>query len=265
MGACSSDTPPPPAARAPPPAVDKHIFAISGGGGPCLTHRDFIVSIVLGKDATGAATPPNRQLKVWYIGTACLTLEKESGRAFEYMWRSGGSERENDIITCPQTYKTTSRFSPSLLESADVVFVGEGSTYALLECWERTGLDIAVRRAWERGVVLTGCSAGAGCWFAQVFSDSLPPELADASGFTNLQCFGFLPFSFCPHNDGRRGELYRKEVSSGKMKVGYGADDGVGLYFVNGKLKQVVVSVDTPNDKAFFLSGEECTELKPMV
>jgi len=55
--------------------------------------------------------------------------------------------------------------------------------------------------------------------------------------------------------------LYRKQVADGKMKVGYGVDDGVGLYFVNGKLQQVVVSIDTPCDKALFLSGDDCIDL----
>lgn len=274
MGVCSSDlSPPPPSAPSAPSSIapDKHIFAISGGGGPCLTHRDFIVDIVNNKQSSNGVMTPvieglisssiKKSLEVVYIGTACLTLEKESGRAFEYMWKSGGT-RGNDTVTCLQTVKATTRFSPSVLETADVVFVAEGSTYALLECWERTGLDIAIRRAWERGVVLAGCSAGACCWFSQAFSDSLPRELADPSGYTLLDCLGFLPFSFCPHYSGGRGALYRKQVTDGKMKVGYGVDDGAGLYFVNGKLKQVVVNVDTPDDKAVFLSGDDCLELK---
>ncbi len=35
----------------------------------------------------------------------------------------------------------------------------------LLAIWREHGVDEAMRRAWERGTVLAGLSAGAMCWF----------------------------------------------------------------------------------------------------
>ena len=47
----------------------------------------------------------------------------------------------------------------------DVVYVGGGNTENMLAIWRVHGVDLALRRAWEAGVVMTGLSAGSLCWF----------------------------------------------------------------------------------------------------
>ena len=53
----------------------------------------------------------------------------------------------------------------SVLLAQDVIYVGGGSMLNLLAIWRAHGLDLMLREAWERGVVLCGISAGSMCWF----------------------------------------------------------------------------------------------------
>ena len=55
----------------------------------------------------------------------------------------------------------------SLLLDQDVIYVGGGNTKSLLAVWSDWGVSEILREAWQSGVVLTGVSAGAICWFCR--------------------------------------------------------------------------------------------------
>ncbi|MGH9884998.1 MAG: Type 1 glutamine amidotransferase-like domain-containing protein, partial [bacterium] len=96
-----------------------------------------------------------------------------------------------------------------LLEQ-DVVFVGGGNTANMLAIWRVHGVDKALKRAWESGVVLAGWSAGANCWFEGSSTDSFGPNLdALRDGMK------FLPGSFCPHYDSESARRPRLEALIG--------------------------------------------------
>src|SRR5262249_62388797 len=51
------------------------------------------------------------------------------------------------------------------LLSRDLIFVGGGSVANMIAVWRVHQLDRILRAAWQAGVVLSGVSAGAICWF----------------------------------------------------------------------------------------------------
>lgn len=63
----------------------------------------------------------------------------------------------------------THDFSPKDLEdfvlSADIIYVGGGDTRFMLEQWKKVGLDVVFKKAYNAGIVISGLSAGAVCWF----------------------------------------------------------------------------------------------------
>lgn len=70
-------------------------------------------------------------------------------------------------------------------EKADVIYVGGGDTVFMIEKWKETGLLSLIRDAYERGVILAGLSAGAICWFDEIYTDSVvgqPDKYAVFSG-----------------------------------------------------------------------------------
>ena len=58
-------------------------------------------------------------------------------------------------------------------ERADFLYVGGGDTVFMLNHWNKSGLLQFIRDAYERGVLVAGLSAGAICWFEEMYSDSV--------------------------------------------------------------------------------------------
>jgi peptidase E len=120
--------------------------------------------------------------------------------------------------------------------SKDIIFVGGGNTKSMLAVWREWGLDEALREAWHEGVVLSGLSAGAICWFEQGVTDSWAGDLR------SLDCLGLLPGSCCPHYDGEpdRRPSFHRLVGSGECKPGIGIDDAAAAHFVETELVRTV-------------------------
>jgi peptidase E len=131
----------------------------------------------------------------------------------------------------------------------DVIYVGGGNTRNMLAIWRASGMDVLLRQAWERGVVLCGISAGAICWFEYGHTDS-------AGSLDPMECLGFLPGSCTPHYDGEPGRSpsFHSLIQQGALPAGYAADDGAALHFIGNELAHVVTS--RPAARAFHVSGE---------
>jgi len=124
------------------------------------------------------------------------------------------------------------------LTSMDAIIVGGGNTLNMLAIWKAQGIDLALRKAYDQGIVMAGGSAGSLCWFDAGTTDSRPVELTIVKGL------GYLPFSHCPHyhSEASRKPLYFDNIRSGKLEAGYACDDNAGLVFVNEELKQGVAT-----------------------
>jgi dipeptidase E len=139
----------------------------------------------------------------------------------------------------------------------DVILVAGGNTANALAIWRVHGFDEILREAWERGVLLTGWSAGMICWFEHGVTDSFGPELAP------MNCLGFLPGSACPHYDGeeRRRPVYTQLVADG-FPAGIAADDDVALHYVGTELSEVVTSREGATAYRVTRDGEEALEAR---
>ena len=134
-------------------------------------------------------------------------------------------------------FKRTPEIRSFLLDQ-DVIYVGGGNTKTLLAVWRDWGVTEILRETWEAGVVLTGVSAGAICWFEQGLTDSFSDELRP------LDCLGFLPGSCCPHYDGeaQRRPSYHKLLASGEINAGVAIEDWTGVHFIGSELHRVIAS-----------------------
>jgi peptidase E len=122
------------------------------------------------------------------------------------------------------------------LLAQDLIYVGGGSVVSMLGAWRAHGLDAVLRKAWRKGIVLCGPSAGSLCWFREALS-----EFHGSS--TRVRGLGLLPYSNCVHYDAepaRRAE-YHRFVGDG-MRAGFAAEDGVALHFRGTDLEHVVSS-----------------------
>ncbi len=133
-------------------------------------------------------------------------------------------------------------FATHLL-AQDLIYVGGGNVVSMLGAWRAHGLDAILRKAWRRGVVLCGPSAGSLCWFAEALS-------AFHGAPRSVQGLGLLPYSNCVHYDAEpaRREEYHRFVGDG-MRGGFAVEDGVALHFRATRLAATVSS--RPGGRAF--------------
>jgi peptidase E len=136
----------------------------------------------------------------------------------------------------------------SHLLSQDLIYVGGGNLLSMLGAWRAHGLDRVLRKAWRRGIVLCGPSAGSLCWFDQALS-------AFHGAPRPVRGLGLLPYSNCVHYDAEpaRRSQYHQFVASG-MCAGFAVEDGVGLHFCGTQLARAVSS--RPQGRAFSVQSE---------
>ena len=153
----------------------------------------------------------------WYTSTAPLSVEASHQNSF--------------IASVRQT-----RSWEDVLLSVDGIVCSGGNTLNQQAIWKAQGIDIILRQAWDRGIVLGGASAGSLCWFEEGTTDSRPKELSTVQGL------GFLKGSHSPHYDAEPGRrpLYQKLIGSGQMKPGYACDNDAGIYFEDNTVTRVV-------------------------
>jgi len=183
---------------------------------------DFVLSL------TGAARP-----RVCFLPTA-------SGDADHYVVRF---YRAFDASRCEPSHISLFRRETGVgdprahLLEQDVVYVGGGSLVSLLGAWRAHGIDLALREAWQAGVVLCGGSAGSLCWFTEAVSafHEGPPR--------RIEALGLLPWSNAVHycDELGRRDAFREAIALG-MAPGYGVGDGAALHFVGTQLSEVVGS-----------------------
>lgn len=198
---------------------------IAMGGAALTPELDNLLLIDYFLKQTGKRKP-----RVCFIGTA--HGDAEAGRLRFY----AGLSRFSCTPTHLPLFTRTPRDLASFVLEQDAIFVGGGNTRSMLAVWRDWGLDVHLRAAWQRGVVLGGWSAGSICWFEQGITDSV------AGPLTVLDGLGFLPGSNCPHYDSEplRRPTYRRLIAGGKIAGGYAADDGVALHFIDERLVRAV-------------------------
>lgn len=135
----------------------------------------------------------------------------------------------------------TSDASSPVLPPCDMVHVEGGNGAFLLHHIRRSGLGPVLRDAWSRGVVMTGTSAGASCWFTQAMGASLFSFLGDADPLEAHRGMGILPQSLCVHFDRapERRQSYCEAIGAG-IESGFGLDHDAGLHFRGTELCRVI-------------------------
>jgi len=145
------------------------------------------------------------------------------------------------------SYTSPKTFEENLL-SMDAIVVGGGNTLNMIAIWKAQGIDTVLRKAYNKGIVLSGGSAGSLCWFEGGTTDSRPKELSIVHGLA------FIPTSHCPHyhSEPLRKPLYFDNILKGKLSAGYAIDDLAGIVFENEKYTRSVAIDDKSN--TYFVS-----------
>ena len=222
----------------------RNIIAIGGGGFGANPGQGIIEAYILKQTK-------KKRPKICFIPTA--TGDNE---AYKVNFYSTFSK-----LNCEPTHLDFFKRTPDLKKiilNQDAIFVGGGNTKSMLAVWRDWGLDKILRTAYRNGVVMSGVSAGAICWFHQGVTDSWSSDLKIMS------CLNFIKGTCCPHYDEEpeRKPAVKKFLISRKIKDVYAIDGGVALHIKDEKeFKSVVFRKDKESYRTF-LEKKEIVEEK---
>jgi len=188
--------------------------------------------------------------KICFLPTAAADDERVIG--YWYKICDGLPLKPDVLKTFISSSPEQKTFEETILNS-DAIIVGGGNTLNMIAIWKAQGIDTILRKAYDKGIILAGGSAGSLCWFDGGYSDSRPRELSIIKGL------GFLDYSHSPHYNGEpaRRPLYRQAILEGKLKPGYACDDNAGLLFINGKMvRSVSLNPDNNNYFVYVKEGD---------
>lgn len=121
-----------------------------------------------------------------------------------------------------------------ILLNSDAIVVGGGNTLNMIEIWKAQGIDKILKKALNKGIILSGGSAGSICWFEKGISDSRPTSISAVEGL------GLLPYSNCPHySQKERQDLFHKLIGNKKIHSGYAFDERAGISFCERKSQRI--------------------------
>jgi dipeptidase E len=123
-------------------------------------------------------------------------------------------------------------------EKADMIYVGGGDTVFMLESWEKSGLLPLIKDAYDRGVVIAGLSAGAICWFSDIYTDSLKTE--NGNEYAIFKGLGWLNGVVSPHYNERQIEF--DKLVAENFKSAFGIENDAAMVFENEQLVSTISS-----------------------
>ena len=220
--------------------ITRKIVAIGGGG---FTHEsdDTLDQFFLDQCS-------KKKIKLGFLATASKD-DKEKINLFYKKCENKNLELSHFNLT-----QKIDGFSSWILNK-DIIYVGGGNTSFMLDVWRKNSLDKIFKKAYENGIILAGVSAGAGCWFDWILSDSVGPGLKPLKGIS-------LIFGSCtPHSsEEKRINQFELNIKNGELPPGIAIDDGVAVLFIDGKPSEVYSS--RKNHKAYFINTNKKISLK---
>ena len=223
--------------------IKKKIIAIGGGG---FTHHsdESLDQFVLDQSK-------KINNKIGFLATASKD-DKEKISSFYKRFGNIESELSHFNLTLD-----VDGFSEWILEK-DIIYIGGGNTVFMLEIWRKYKLEQIFKNAYEKGIILSGVSAGAVCWFDWILSDSVGP------GFNPLRGINLISGSCTPHSSNiKRINQFESDIKDSKLPNGIAIDDGVAVVFIDGKPTEVYSS--RKNHKAYFLDKNRKINLKEYI
>ena len=219
----------------------KNIVAIGGGGfGRSLGSLEiekYIISLI-----------NKKRPKICFIPTA-------SGDSSLYKLNFYRAFSKLDCITNHIDFFSRTEDLEEKVLTQDIIYVGGGNTKSMLAVWKEWNLHTILKNAYAKGIVMSGVSAGAICWFEKGITDSYAEELAI------IDCLGIVTGIACPHFDEEKERepyvnyLIQKEIIESCLCI----EGNCALHI---KDESEYISVDFGNGKNCFLVSKHENNLR---
>jgi len=223
--------------------IERKIIAIGGGG---FTHQ-----LDTSLDQFVIDQSKKSKNKIGFLATASKDDENKIN-LFYKRYQNTQSELSHFNLT-----STLDGFSEWIINK-DIIYIGGGNTVFMLNIWKKNKLESIFKNAYEKGIILSGVSAGAVCWFDWILSDSVGP------GFNPLRGINLISGSCTPHSSNfERINQFESDIKNNKLPQGIAIDDGVAVVFIDGKPTEVYSS--RKNHTAYFLDKNKKINLEEYI
>ena len=222
--------------------MKKHILAIGGGGFGRSYSSNLIEKYLLNLSE-------NETPKVCFLPTATGDNDAYIVRFYSVFTRL------NCIPTHIEFFKRTIDLNDHIM-SQDIVFVGGGNTKSMLAVWGDWGMNNILKKAYDNGIIMSGVSAGAICWFTSGVTDSWENELQI------LPCLDFIKGTCCPHYDEEpsRRPYVGKILKEDNVSHCFSIEGGSALHFIDGKPIKNISFKDKKNSYNVFCENNLIVE-----
>ena len=224
--------------------IQKQVIAIGGGGFGRNPNSLIIEKYILNQSKK---SKPN----ICFIPTASA-----EDKSYTVNYYTAFSK-----LDCSPTHINLFQRTPrldSIINKQNIIYIGGGNTAYMLKVWKEQNLSRYFKKAYEKGIILSGVSAGAVCWFDWILTDSLGSVLQPIKGI-NL-----ISGSCTPHSsDSKRINQFELNIKNNKLPPGIAIDDGVAVLFIDGKPSQVYSS--RKNHDAYFIDKNKKISLKEYI
>ena len=126
------------------------------------------------------------------------------------------------------------------IEAADCIYVGGGDTVFMLDLWRKKGVDKLLIEAYNNGKIICGLSAGAICWFSDMYTDYEIMRGKSAS-YSLHKGLGVIDGLITPHFDERENDFTEAFIKS-DLKSAFAIENDAAIVFKNGAPERALSS-----------------------
>ena len=216
----------------------KAIIPIGGGEislKSTLKIDEYIVSLVASETK-----------KVLFIPTASGDMVSYIER-FKAHYESLGCEVDTLLLSQTQN----DNLIRSKIFSSNIIYIGGGNTARMMRIFKRNKVNEYLLKAYEKGIILTGLSAGAMAYFTNGYSDSNRSTNPEAS-LCLVKCLNIIPYCFCPHYNEEERKSFDEFVLS-KGFNGLALEDDVALVYIDDEIKGVIKA--NLNNEGYYINN----------
>ena len=216
----------------------KAIIPIGGGEislKSTLNIDEYIVSLVTSETK-----------KVLFIPTASGDMVSYIER-FKAHYESLGCEVDTLLLSQTQN----DNLIRSKIFSSNIIYIGGGNTARMMRIFKRNKVNEYLLKAYEKGIILTGLSAGAMAYFTNGYSDSNRSTNPEAS-LCLVKCLNIIPYCFCPHYNEEERKSFDEFVIN-KGFNGLALEDDVALVYIDDEIKGVIKA--NVNNEGYYINN----------
>lgn len=183
--------------------------------------------------------------QILFIGTASSNSYNYYLTIKEVFEKLGGIVSNLDLL-CDKL--DMSNVEEQILNT-DIIYVGGGNTKYMLETWRKLGVDKLLIKAYQKGIVCSGLSAGSYCWFK--------------CNYDLIKGLDIINAINCVHYEQKDNEAKQKflKVIKEYNLVGYALENCTALEIIDGEEK-IIKSNPNKNAYKIYYENEEYKEIK---